>query len=136
MSLSPRLGLPTWSLNTTFPLHITKVVKNMFLDSETAKKLCCGCQKTTVIVKSATGLERSQCVVKHCQTSYFSLITDGSNDCSMMKNLVILVRHFDQDLSIYIYIYYTTLHTALPVHLHYLYIYVYRQCFNIPHTTL
>ena len=37
--------------------HLMKVVK-MFLDSETAKKFSCGCQKTTVIVKSATGLRQ------------------------------------------------------------------------------
>ena len=38
--------------------HFMKVVKKMFLDSETAKKISCGCQKTTVIVKSATGLRQ------------------------------------------------------------------------------
>ena len=41
-----------------FADHFTKVVKNMFHDRETAKNFSCGCQKTTVIVKRATGLRQ------------------------------------------------------------------------------
>ena len=42
--------------NLSFQLadYFTKVVKNTFLDSETAKRFSCGGQKTTMIVKSAT----------------------------------------------------------------------------------
>ena len=46
------------NLSFQFADHFTKVVKNMFLDRETAKKFSCGCQKTTVIVKRATGLRQ------------------------------------------------------------------------------
>ena len=85
--------------NLSFSLadHFTKVVKRMFPDSETVKKFLCGRQKTTMIVRSAIAPERNKAVIEHCKTSRFSLMTDESNDSSAAKNLVILVRYFDND---------------------------------------
>ena len=54
------------NLSFQFADHFTKVVKNMFLDRERSKKFSCGCQKTTVIVKRATGLRQ----IRLCLVTY------------------------------------------------------------------
>ena len=71
--------------------HFKKLVKQMFPDSNIAKKYACGRSKSTQIVKRAIDPIQREKVVQLCQDK-FSLLIDESNDNNSEKGLVILVR--------------------------------------------
>lgn len=78
--------------------HFTKICKQMFPDSDIAKKFACGKTKTTQIIKRALAPSCDKTVEQLCQTYPFSIMCDESNDRGNDKNFVILVRVFDDNV--------------------------------------
>ena len=76
--------------------HANKLFREMFPDSEIAKKFACGRTKATAIVKEALSPFYHKKVVTNLSNA-FSLLTDESND-KVDKSCIILVRVFDSDL--------------------------------------
>ena len=76
--------------------HLNKLCKKMFPDSKIAQKFSCGRTKASQIVKRAIAPCINKRVVEICQSQPFSLSIDESNDKNAEKNLVILLRVYDQ----------------------------------------
>lgn len=76
--------------------HATKLFKEMFPDSETAKKFACGRTKTTAIVKEALSPYYHKKVINKLSNP-FSILMDESNDKND-KSCIILVRVLDSNV--------------------------------------
>ena len=78
--------------------HFTKLVKQMFPDSNIAKRFHCSRTKTSVLVRYGNGSFSHDQVVERLTTTpiFFSLLVDESNDRGVeAKDLVVLLRFFD-----------------------------------------
>ena len=81
--------------------HFTKLVKQMFPDSNIAKRFHCSRTKTSVLVRYVNGSFSHDQVVERLTTTpiFFSLLVDESNDRGVeAKDLVVLLRFFDPSL--------------------------------------
>ena len=76
--------------------HANKLFKEMFPDSEIAKKFACGRTKTTAIVKDALAPHFHKKMVNHLSNT-FSILMDESND-KVDKSCIILLRVLDSEL--------------------------------------
>lgn len=76
--------------------HFTELVKEMFPDSEIAKKFSCKRSKTTHILNTALAPALDDRVTSLCKAEKFSLMIDESNDHSDNKAVTILVRVLDR----------------------------------------
>ena len=76
--------------------HFTELVKEMFPDSEIAKKFACKRTKTTHIINSAIAPAFDDTVTNLCKTEKFSVMMDESNDHGDNKAVTILVRVLDR----------------------------------------
>ena len=76
--------------------HFTHLCKEMFTDSDIAKKFACKRTKTTHILNNALAPELDQTVTQLCQTEPYSVLLDESNDKGDDKRLTILVRVLDR----------------------------------------
>ena len=74
--------------------HATKLFHQMFPDSNIAKKFACGHTKTAAIIKEALA---PHYLKKNDMSSFFSLLTDESND-KTDKSCIILVRILDSSV--------------------------------------
>ena len=59
--------------------HFTKLCKQMFPDSKTAKEFSCGGTKTQTIVNSALAPTLNKKVIEACKSAPFSILCDGGN---------------------------------------------------------
>jgi len=78
--------------------HFTKLVKEMFPDSDIAKKFSCMRTKTTHIMNRALAPSFDDEVTKLCQNEKFSVMIDESNDQGDNKSMAVLVRVYDQTI--------------------------------------
>ncbi len=76
--------------------HANKLFKEMFPDSEIAKKFACGRAKATAIIKEAISPYYHKKAVSSLSNS-FSILMDESND-KVDKSCIILVRVLDSTL--------------------------------------
>ncbi len=76
--------------------HATKLFKQMFPDSEIAKKFACGRTKCTAILKEALAPYYHAKAI-HNMSSPFSILIDESNN-KVDKSCIILVRFVDEQL--------------------------------------
>lgn len=74
--------------------HANKLFREMFPDSEIAKKFACGRTKATAIVKEALSPFYHKKAVNNLSNNAFSLLMDESND-KVDKSCIILVRVLD-----------------------------------------
>ena len=75
--------------------HFTELSREMFPDSEIAKRFKCKRTKTTQIVKRCLATAATKPVVERCRNGPFSIMIDESTDRKTEKRLVVLVRYFD-----------------------------------------
>ncbi|XP_065361974.1 zinc finger MYM-type protein 6-like [Calliphora vicina] len=75
--------------------HLNHIIKNGINDSQITKKFNIYRQKGQQIVTNLTGPENTTSISKFCQNNYYSLVIDESTDCSISKNLAIVIRTFD-----------------------------------------
>ncbi|XP_067935430.1 zinc finger protein 862-like [Watersipora subatra] len=74
--------------------HFTKLVPEMFPDSEIAKKYGCMRTKTMSMIREGYGPYCTAQAAEICQSSYFGLMIDETTDRHVDKQLAILARVF------------------------------------------
>lgn len=72
--------------------HLNLLIKSGITDSNIVKQFCINRKKATTIVTECTGPTNLKQVANICKNQYFSIIIDESIDCTISKNLAILVR--------------------------------------------
>lgn len=75
--------------------HLNNITKAGVHDSEIAKKFNINRSKGQKILTNITGLENSKSITVFCKDNYYSFTLDESTDCSISKNLAIIIRIFD-----------------------------------------
>lgn len=75
--------------------HLNELIKSGIPDSQIAKKFLINRHKGQKIITSATGPENTKTIMEFCNDNYYSTAIDESTDCSVSKNLGIIVRIFD-----------------------------------------
>uniref|UniRef100_A0A6P7FRN4 E3 SUMO-protein ligase KIAA1586-like n=1 Tax=Diabrotica virgifera virgifera TaxID=50390 RepID=A0A6P7FRN4_DIAVI len=85
--------------NVPFSLidHLTKLLKDIFPDSQTVTDFRLGRTKLTEIIKNVIGQEHKIELAKKIKTCKFSILTDESTDISSEKCSCIVVRYFDEE---------------------------------------
>lgn len=76
--------------------HLNNIIKRAISESLVIKKFLINRQKAQNIITSILGPENTKMVSTFCNNNYFSIIIDESNDCTVSKNLSIVVRTFDE----------------------------------------
>ena len=75
--------------------HLTSLIKDVFTDSEIAKKYSSRRTKTGAIINEAFTPHCLSYLVEHCKSHPYSIGTDGSNDTGIEKMNPVCVNIFD-----------------------------------------
>lgn len=75
--------------------HLNDVIKEGVTDSQIAKKILINRQKAQKIITNLTGPLNINNITEFCMKNYYSIVLDESTDCSVSKNLAIIIRVFD-----------------------------------------
>lgn len=75
----------------------TKLVPQMFPDSETARKFHCARTKTSQIIVQALGASIEEHVQNVMRSSFFTLLIDESTDITVTRQIVVMARVFASD---------------------------------------
>lgn len=79
-----------------FPINLlNNVIKEGLPDSQISKKFSINRLKGQKIINNMTGPENCGRISEFCKNNYYSLVLDESTDCTVSKNLAVLIRIFD-----------------------------------------
>lgn len=75
--------------------HLNNVIKEGITDSNIVKKININRLKVQKIITNDLGPENTKAISVFCSNNYYSLVIDESTDCTVKKNLAIVIRIFD-----------------------------------------
>lgn len=75
--------------------HLNFIIKEGVHDSQITKKFNIHRKNGKELVTNLLGPENSKDIQNFCKNHHFSLVIDESTDCSISKNLAIVIRIFD-----------------------------------------
>lgn len=75
--------------------HLNSLIKQGISDSQIVKKININRKKAKQIVTEVIGPENVKEIKNFCKDNYYSIVLDESTDCSVSKNLAIIIRIFD-----------------------------------------
>lgn len=77
--------------------HLVELMKKMFPDCETAKKMTMKKTKASYVMQYGLAWEEREEVTEMCKKNHFSLMIDESTDVSVSQILAVMVRYYDKN---------------------------------------